>query len=397
MRISHVTALTIKAQHQYRHTRQARETDTLPSSEYLYYEPYRELYAKRTEATLVRVETDKGLVGWGEAQSPIAPEVSQTIVAKVLAPVVLGKDPLETNVRFHEMYGSLRARGQTAGFQLDAIAAVDTALWDLKGQALGQSVSRLLGGSFRDRLPCYVSGLLGSTPEERADEAVGWIDRGFGGVKVFLGYGVERDGDDVEALAAAVGERGEVHVDVLWRYDQPSALRLGRVLERHGRGFLEAPLLPEDVEGHAALVRQLDAPVAVGEPLRGRHQFLPWFRSRALDVCQPDVMRNGISETFAIAHLAEAFNIPVALHNGAATVVGMAATWQTAAAISNYYSQEFEPRMLELFNPWLREPLLVEDGQLVVPAGPGLGISVDEDRLREDVDSALVVNLGGKR
>lgn len=396
MKIARLTALTIKAQHQYRHTRQAHETDTLPSSQYLYYEPYRELYAKRTEATLVRVETDEGLVGWGEAQSPIAPEVSQTIIVKVLAPVVLGKDPLETNVRFQEMYGSLRARGQTSGFQLDAIAAVDTALWDLKGQALGQSVSGLLGGRFRDRLPCYVSGLLGSTLEQRAEEAASWVDRGFGGVKVFLGYGVERDGEDIEALVAAVGGGGVVHVDVLWRYDRPSALRLGRILERHGGGFLEAPLLPEDVEGHAALARELDVPVAVGEPLRGRHQFLPWFRSSAMDVCQPDVMRNGISESFVIAQLAETFNIPIALHNGAATVVGMAATWQTAAAISNYYSQEFEPRMLELFNPWLREPLLVEGGQLVVPDGPGLGISIDEDRLSQDVDSAVTADLGGQ-
>lgn len=393
MKIAAVTAMTIKTQHQYLIAGQAVETDTLPTSEYLYYEPYRELYSKRTEATLVRIETEDGLVGWGEAQSPIAPEVTKTIIEKVLAPVVLGKNPLSTNVRFHEMYASLRARGQVAGYQLDAIAAVDTALWDIKGKAFDQSISDLLGGRFRDRLPCYVSGLLGETVEERAEEARRWIDRGLGGVKMFLGYGLERDEADVAAVKGALGGAGQLYVDVLWRYDPPAAVRLGRMLEEHGVGFLESPILPEDVDGHASLARDLDIPIAVGEPLRGHHSFRPWFQARALDICQPDPMRNGISETFRIAQLAETFNVPVALHNGAVTTIGMAATWNTAAALPNFYVQEFQPQMLELFNPWLREPLQVDEGQLVVPNGPGLGISIDEDRLQVDVEAATTLAL----
>jgi galactonate dehydratase len=104
-------------------------------------------------------------------------------------------------------------------------------------------------------------------------------------------------------------------------------------------------------------------------------------------------MRNGISETYKIAMLAEAYHIPVALHVGAVTAIGMAATWQTAAALPNFYIQEFQPKMFAAFNPWLEEPLRLENGQIVVPTGPGLGITLNRERFAQDVDSEAVINL----
>jgi galactonate dehydratase len=165
------------------------------------------------------------------------------------------------------------------------------------------------------------------------------------------------------------------------------------MLEANGVEFFEAPLYPEDIEGHRKLARDLDIAVAVGEPLRTRFQFLDWIKAEALDVCQPDLMRNGISETYKIAILAETYNIPVALHVGAVTAVGMAATWQTAAALPNFYIQEFQPKMFAAFNPWLVEPLRLEQGQIVVPTGPGLGITLAEDRFAQDVDSQITLTL----
>jgi D-galactarolactone cycloisomerase len=141
--------------------------------------------------------------------------------------------------------------------------------------------------------------------------------------------------------------------------------------------------------GHSRLSRQLDVAIAVGEPLRTRYQFLDWFRAGAIDICQPDLMRNGISETYKIGLLAEAYNIPVALHTGAVTAIGMAATWQTAAALPNFFIQEFQPKMFAAFNPWLEAPLRLEQGKIVVPTGPGLGITLNEERFREDVDSEV--------
>jgi D-galactarolactone cycloisomerase len=393
MIITAVTAMTVRADRQYLLAGQAVETPSLPGSEYVYFKPYRELYGRKTEALLVRVETDAGIHGWGEAQAPVGPEVAQAIVEKVLAPIVLGRDPREWNILFNDMYASLRVRGQTTGFQLDAIAAIDTALWDITGKAQGASISDLLGGRFRDRLPCYVSGLLGKSADDRADEALGWVKQGIAGLKPLLGFGARADRDEMTAIRAAVGAETRLFADVLWRYDGPTATRLGRHLEELQVEFLESPLEPEDISGHAALARDLDIAIAVGEPLRTRYQFLPWFRQQALDICQPDLMRNGISETAKIAAMAEAYNIPVALHNGAVTVVGMAATWQTAATLPNFYIQELEPQMMELFNPWLPEPLRLENGEAVVPSGPGLGIELDEERVAADVDSQVRVHL----
>src|SRR4029079_13791184 len=102
-------------------------------------------------------------------QAPVGPEVLQKIVEKVIGPVVLGQDPLDINIRYQEMYDTLRVRGQTTGYQLDAIAAIDTAMWDIKGKAFNQSISELLGGRFRERLPAYVSGLRASSREARLE------------------------------------------------------------------------------------------------------------------------------------------------------------------------------------------------------------------------------------
>src|SRR5690606_26055542 len=112
----------------------------------------------------------------------IGPEVAQAVVARVVGPAVLGRDALDTTVRFSDMYETLRVRGQITGYQLDAIAAIDTALWDIKGKVLGRSVNQMLGGSFRETLPSYITGLRGKTREARAEEAAGWIEAGHAGV-----------------------------------------------------------------------------------------------------------------------------------------------------------------------------------------------------------------------
>jgi D-galactarolactone cycloisomerase len=388
VKIVAVTAYVVKAGTRYELSGQARPSAFLPSSEYLRYEPYPQLYSQRTEAVVVRVETDAGVTGWGECQAPIGPEVVQTIIQRVLAPAVLGLSPLETGLRAAQMYETLRVRGQFGGYQMDAIAGIDTALWDIRGKVAGCSVAELLGGRTRDRLTAYVSGLRAKSLEARAEEAQEATRRGMG-VKAFLGFGYREDAREIEALRRAVGDDARLYVDAIWRYNVPDAVRFARALERQDVEFFEAPLAPEDLEGHARLARDVDVAVAVGEPLRTAHAFLPWLRREAMDVCQPDLMRNGVTETWKIAQLAETFNVPVALHIGSSTVIGTAATWQVAAALPNFLVQEFQPVMFDAFSPWLQQPLLVDGGELVVPHGPGLGIELDEARFLDDVDSQV--------
>jgi galactonate dehydratase len=362
----------------------------LPGSDYLRFAPYPQLYSQRSEALIIRVDTDEGITGWGETQAPIAPEVAQSVIERVVGPAVLGQDPTATNVRFMDMFGTLRVRGQVTGYQLDAIAGIDTALWDIRGKAEGRSVSALLGGQFREELPCYVTGLRGHSQEERGDEARRWTEQGIG-VKPCLGFGVRDDSREIEVIRSAIGDGGPLFVDGVWKYSFPEAIRVARAYEQNGVEFFESPMLPEDVSGHARLAAKLDVAIAIGEPLRTRFQFMPWLETGAMSVCQPDLMRNGISETFKIASLAEAFNIEMALHTGCLTVLGMAATWQTASAIPNFLIQEYQPVMLEIFNRWLEKPLQVLDGKLQVPDGPGIGIELDLDAFERDVDSVITI------
>jgi L-alanine-DL-glutamate epimerase-like enolase superfamily enzyme len=393
MKIRKITAFVIKASAYYDMGGDSKPTGQLPGSDYFRFEPFPQLYSQKTESMIVRIETDTGIVGWGETQAPIGPEVAQAIVEKILGPSILGRSPLDTNLRFTEMYETLRVRGQTTGFMMDAIAGIDTALWDIRGKAAGMSVSRLLGGRYRETLPCYVSGMRRDTIGERIEEAKEFISQGHSRFKPFLGYGVKADGAEIEALRNALGPDVTLFIDAVWKYGFPDAVRLGRVCEEFGVGFLEAPLYPEDIEGHARLARELDVAIAVGEPLRTRFQFQQWLLRDAMDILQPDLMRNGISETFKIAMVAEAFNKPVALHTGTLTTVGMAATYQVAAAIPNHHVQEWQPVMFERFNRWLKSPIVVRNGEIVVPDGPGLGIDIDEDAFMKDVGGRIDIEL----
>lgn len=393
MLIRKITAYVVKEGTLYDMGGNSQASGQLPTSEYIRFHPYPQLYSRRSEALILKVETDDGIVGWGESQAPIGPEVTQSVVRHVLGPAVLGLSPLDTNVRYSEMYETLRVRGHMTGFLVDALAGIDTALWDIRGKAAGMPVSTLLGGRYRDTLRCYASGLRRKSLEARLDEAAEFAARGISGIKMYMGHGLNEDGREIEKLRERLGPDVNIYVDAVWRYDYADAVKLGRICERNGVDFLEAPLLPEDIEGHARLARELDVAVAVGEPLRTRFQFQQWFVRDALDVAQPDVMRNGISETFKIAAVAEAFNKPVALHTGCVTCVGLAATFHSAAAIPNFLTQEYQPVMFETFNKWLRNPLQMRDGELVVPDGPGLGLDIDEERFLQDVTGKIEIEV----
>jgi D-galactarolactone cycloisomerase len=392
MRITKVTAYAVKSPTAYAMSGAVRPDEVLPGSDYLRLAPHRQLYSNRSEAALVRVDTDEGVVGWGEAQAPIGPEVVLTIVERVLGPTILGTDPLITTARSIDMSETLRVRGQIGGFQRDAIAALDTALWDVRGRAAGLSIADLAGGRLRDFLPCYVTGLREKTAEGRREEAANWAQQGFG-VKPCLGFGVAEDAEEVVGLRRAMGDGAWLAVDGMWGYTLPGARSLCRVLSEAGVAFLESPLAPEDAAAHRDLALSVDVPIAVGEPLRTRHEFLPWLTERCMDVVQPDLMRNGVGETLAIATLASAHHLPVALHTGVVTAIGMAASWQVASALPNFLVQEFQPVMLQTFAHLVGGALSVANGKAQVPTGPGLGVTVDEDAVRAMATTIVTVEL----
>jgi L-alanine-DL-glutamate epimerase-like enolase superfamily enzyme len=395
MRIESVEVLTVKVPIVHRPGAHAEEPKTYGSSRYLIEPSWKHLYSLDFQACFVKITTDTGLVGWGESQAPIAAEVTADLISNVLAHLVIGENPAETEMLFARMYNGQSVRGHVTGYYLDAIAAVDTALWDLKARAYGAPLYEVLGGPFRIELDAYASDLRGHTREERVANARRYThELGLSGVKLYLGRGLEHDIPEARAIREAIGPDKTLYVDCLWKYDLSSAIRLGRALDEIGAGFIEAALAPEDRAGHAELARALDTPVAIGEPLRHVTQFLDWFQDRALDVAQPDILRTGVTGGKKIVDLAKAFHIPVALHFGMSLGIGIAATWHVSAAMENFLVQERQVRQAEVIGDMVTPALETRNGKLQVPQGHGLGVALDEAAIEPHVVDRKVLRLG---
>jgi len=341
--------------------------------------PWRSLYSPGYESLLVKIETDEGLVGWGEALAPVAPEVVAAVVDHLLTPLIIGEDPRSVRTLWHRMTESMRERGHLTGHQADAMAAVDIALWDLWGHATGLSVSELAGGRFAEILPTYVSGIRGNDDAERVDKATAFVEAGVRRIKLHLGTDIRTDLATYDAIRAVHPDL-DLALDAHWTYRLGEAKALGRELDDRRAWFFEAPLAPEDVEGHRDLAAALATPIAVGEAMRSRFEFTDWLARRAVGLTQPDIGRTGITEGLAIAAVADAFHAQVAPHHSAAFGIAMAAGVHVAASATSLLAFEYQPFTLPVANLILTTPLEVRpDGGFIVPTGPGLGVTVDED------------------
>ncbi|MBW8764085.1 MAG: mandelate racemase/muconate lactonizing enzyme family protein [Microbacterium sp.] len=352
---------------------------------YVVRRPWRSLYSPGYETLLVKIETDDGLIGWGEALAPVAPEVAAAIVDRLLTPLIIGEDPRSVRTLWHRMTESMRERGHLTGHQADAMAAVDIALWDLWGHATGLSVSELAGGRFAEVLPTYISGIRGSDDADKADKAAEMVEAGVRRIKLHLGTDIRTDLATYDAIRAVHPDL-DVALDAHWTYRLGEAKALGRELDDRRAWFFEAPLAPEDVEGHRDLAASLATPIAIGEAMRSRFEFTDWLTRRAVGLTQPDIGRTGITEGLAIAAVADAFHAQVAPHHSAAFGIAMAAGVHVAASATSLLAFEYQPFTLPVANLILTTPLEVQpDGGFVVPTGPGLGVTVDEDAVQQYV------------
>jgi D-galactarolactone cycloisomerase len=343
-------------------------------------------------ATLVRVETDDGTVGWGEALAP--PRSTATVVDEVVRPFVEGRDAYEVETLADRLYAGAYHVARGALTQC-ALSAVDIALWDVIGKASGEPVHRLLGGDGGRELVPYASTAYitewGEDPAEVVGEAV---DEGFTAAKLKIGRSPEDDRERVAAARELMGEDAHLMVDCNGNYRPKQAVRSAEALAPYDLTWFEEPLPPEDFDGYRYLRERVDVPIAAGEAHYGRFEFDEVLD--VVDVIQPDLCRaGGFSESRFLAKLATARNVAVRPHvwNGG---VGVAAAVQFAASLPSYphVANAPDPLLFEFDrspNP-LREELLEEPfdptgGSLAVPTGPGLGVTVDEgavDRYRVD-------------
>ncbi|MEM8952029.1 MAG: mandelate racemase/muconate lactonizing enzyme family protein, partial [Pseudomonadota bacterium] len=267
---------------------------------------------------IVSVTTESGHSGMGFAWNLMGGGgAAKTLIADDIAPLLLGQDALDHERLWRLIYRKLQSVGR-AGLVTQVQAAVDLALWDIKGKAAGLPVWKLLGG-MREQAPVYGSdgGWLYMSVDEMMDQFDGYLRQGMFGVKMKVGHpDPEADIERVAEVRKRLGKTPWLAVDANQQWDYERAVRAGRAFEKLGVAWLEEPLICEDIVGHARLVEKLDIPIALGETLASRFEFAAYIRAGAVDTLQPDVIRaGGITECAKIAHLADINGRAVAFHH----------------------------------------------------------------------------------
>ncbi|MDQ1062638.1 galactonate dehydratase [Stenotrophomonas rhizophila] len=337
----------------------------------------------------VRIETDAGIVGWGE---PIVEGRAHTVAAAVeeLSDYLIGKDPRHIEDHWNVLYRGGFYRG--GPILMSALAGIDQALWDIHGKALGVPVHALLGGPVRDRIRVY-SWIGGDRPADTARAASEAVARGFTAVKmngteemqiVDTHDKVTRVLENVQAVRDAVGPDIGLAVDFHGRVHKPMAKVLMRELTPFGLMFIEEPVLSEHLEAIPELAALSPAPIALGERLYSRFDFKRVLQTGGVDILQPDPSHSGgITETRKIAAMAEAYDVAIALHCPLGPIA-LAANLQLDAVCYNAFIQEQSLGIhYNASNDLLdylvdRSPFDYKEGFVRIPDGPGLGIEINQ-------------------
>ena len=339
-------------------------------------------FSGKSALGLLRLITDEGLEGHaflGSAMNPATTD-GQGLISH-LKPVLIGKDPFQREHVNQEIWKRQRSAG------VRAIGAVDVALWDLVGKAMGQPIHRLLG-TYRETVPAYASSAVLASPAEYAEEAIRFKENGWAAYKIHPPTRWKEDIKVCEAVRRAVGDY-TIMLDSTWSYDYPAAIRVGRAVEEMGFYWYEDPLADQDIYNYTKLKQQLSIPIMATEyPQTGLDSYQPWIMEKATDYLRGDVaVKGGITTLVKTAHLAEAFGLDCEVHAaGPAQRHCMAAMRNT-----NWYE-------LSLVAPGVRNPVppvfgsgysdeleaIEADGCFGVPEGPGLGVEYDWDYIEKN-------------
>lgn len=344
------------------------------------------------DAFLVRIRTDAGLTGIGEADS--SPEVMQAIfdapyshtLSCGLRQLLLGEDPRDIERLWEKMYHGTLYFGRR-GAAIQAISAADIALWDLLGKATGMPVSQLLGGAYRQRIRAYASDLMPDTPQEAKERAAELRREGFTALKFGWGpLGADAGADTalIEAARTGLGNDADLMVDIGLCWDVKTTIQWERLLRPYRLYWIEEPLPADDIAGYGALTAAVDTRIAAGEEECTLHGFRELIDRGRIDVVQVDVARcGGLTEARRIAQFAHQHNRPCVPH-AFSTGVLLAASVQWVASQPNAelveYTVSESPLAVGLTGSGLlRNPTRVVDGYLTVPDAPGLGIELDDE------------------
>ena len=340
----------------------------------------------------IKVETDEGIHGWGEAYTQADRDKTIEVHVQQLARYLVGRSPFDIKHFTHWAYHDFG--GKRGSMELYcAMSGIEHALWDICGKAATQPVYNLLGGKCRNKIRVYANGWGGgSTPETIGERAAEVVKLGFTALKfdpfpgkwrTIIDRSVEVEAvARVKAVREAVGPDVEILVEVHRRLSPLHAIRVAKELEPYRPYWYEEPVSSRDLNGLAEAKQGINLSIVTGEELYTKTEFRDVFEKRATDIINPDVCNcGGILELKEIAAMAEVYHVAVSPHNYNSTTIGLAATLHAAATMPNFliteYFLNFEAIGKEIATPAFE----VKDSYITLPDTPGLGIDLDEATL----------------
>ena len=341
----------------------------------------------------VKITTDNGIVGWGEAYTQLDRDTAITAHIDEMKRYLIGRDPMQIGHFRHWAYEDMfLKRGSMDVYS--AVSGLEIAMWDITGKALDQPVYNLLGGAVRPALRVYGGGAAGDTPEECAKSAQKSVKLGYDALKFDPFPGPWRsfvDHADLELAAAkvgavreAVGPRVEILIEVHRRLSPIEAIMVGRMIEKFRPYWFEEPCPPENIRGIAEVKNALNIPITIGEAIYGRRGFVEVFERRAADYLNPDISNTGgILEIVQIAAMAEAYDMGISPHGANSAAISFAAGVQASAVIPNFLMYEYPHGLQDVCNKLMVKPLVPDQGYVELPTEPGIGIEINEAALKE--------------
>jgi galactonate dehydratase len=341
----------------------------------------------------LKVQTDEGLYGWGEAYTLTGRELALERMVLDLGDYLIGRDPFAIRHFTHVMWRDVSIKRGGFDFYC-ALSGLEIALWDIVGKALGVPVYNLLGGPCRARIRVYGqpsgdggAGLAGLAQRARNTVALGYTALKFdpfpGPWQMLVDKEVERTAiERVAAVREAVGPDVDVLIEVHRRLAPMHAIRVAQAIEPYRPFWYEEPTPAENLDATALVRQKINLPVVVGEALYTKSEFRVALEKQAADIINPDICNvGGLLELREIAAMAEAACVAVAPHGNNSTTVGLAASLQVAACIPNFLIMEYPVAWEATANQIAVNPLTVEDGAIALPTAPGIGIDLDEAAL----------------
>jgi L-alanine-DL-glutamate epimerase-like enolase superfamily enzyme len=341
-------------------------------------------FAGASQLGLLKIETDQGLAGHAFLGSAFhAADMDGPGLVRYLKPLLVAQDPLARERLNKAMWKRVRTTS------VRAIGAVDIALWDIAGQAAGLPIHQLLG-SYRDRIPAYISSAVLAGPQAYAEEAQAYRAQKLAAYKIHPPQQWREDIRVCEAVRKAVGDDYPLMLDSVWSYDYPAALRVGQAIQDLGYTWYEDPLADADLYNYLELKKHLHIPIMATEyPAGGLDSYTPWVKQRATDFLRGDVaVKGGITGCMKAAHLAEAFHLSFEVHHGGNSLNNVANLHVIMALQNTELFEVLLPSASQKYG-LVQDIEIDAEGFVHAPMGPGLGAQIDFELVKRKTVAVL--------